>query len=184
MKGRGASIRLLRSDDASTPNGGEAALTFDNIYTRFAPYVAAIAYKLTGTNSETEDILQEVFCQCAGKWRALKTWDDVKPWLATVAVRITRRHLQRKRRFRFGSPVTIDSLSSREASPEASAEVRQALNLMSSLTVDQRIAWVLYHAEEEDIDTIATRCGWSRATVKRRLQEARILLSEMTHEIE
>jgi DNA-directed RNA polymerase specialized sigma24 family protein len=99
-----------------------------------------------------------------------------------VAVRITRRHLQRKRRFRFGSLFEIDDLTSGQASPEANAELRQAMNLMARLTVDQRIVWVLFHAEEEDIDTIAARCGSSRATVKRRLQEARILLSEMTNE--
>ncbi len=183
VKGQAATIRLVGSEDEPSLGEPETPLSFDAIYQRFAPYVATIAYRLSGTYGDTEDIIQEVFFQVSRKWRLFRTWFDVKPWLATVTVRICRRQLNRQRRWRWALPLALESISCRAVSPEASAEVKQAVGLLSQLTVDQRIAWVLFHAEGEDIDTIALQCGCSRATVKRRLQEARILLSEWTHEI-
>ena len=158
------------------------ALTFEAIYRRFAPYVAAIAYKLTGRHEEAEDIVQEVFSQSVGKLTHLTGWSDVKAWLATVTVRTARRHLQRRRRLFFRDPVSMAELPDGRGGPEARAEVRQLFALLENLTADQRIAWVLFYGQEEGIDDIATICDVSRATVKRRLQEARVLLAEMTHE--
>src|SRR5882724_4133635 len=69
------------------------------VFRGHARYVAAIALRLLGCDDEVDDVVQEVFVAAMRGLHTLREPAAIRGWLATVAVRVARRKL-RRRRFR------------------------------------------------------------------------------------
>src|SRR5687767_273413 len=101
MKRRGIApmLRVVRTpDDApdsrlnlSTTPGAETDPAVDrsleSLYDRYAPYIAAIATRILGRESEIEDVVQDVFASAVRGLRRREDDREIKSWLATVTVR-------------------------------------------------------------------------------------------------
>lgn len=174
-------LRLVGKFDAPGQDPLPGLMDFDVLFRRFAPYVARIAYKLTGNDRDSEEICQEVFLRLSKKLHTLATIDDVRPWLATVTVRTAKRYMHR---FRFWSRLrrepTFDSIDTpgENLSGEDKVALGQLYRQLSSLPPRHRTVWVLFHGEGHALEEIAEICGQSLSTTKRDLATARTALRE------
>lgn len=78
------------------------------LYVRYGEEVYRTAYRITGSEADAEDVLQDIF---VGLRDALRTFDlgrPLAPWLSRVAVRTTLTHLRsrsrRQRRHAMAQP--------------------------------------------------------------------------------
>src|SRR2546428_2424037 len=85
------SLRLVRPSDQLPKD------ELDALFRSYSRYVASIALRLLGRDDEIDDIVQEVFVVAMHGLRKLREPNAIRGWLATVAVRIARRKLRRRR---------------------------------------------------------------------------------------
>lgn len=155
---------------------GERPGPLDEVYRRYGPYVAAVILRLTGRDADVEDLVQDVFVEAARAIESLREPEAIKGWLATIAVRTTRRTLRlRKMRGFLGLDAGADytRVIDGAVAPHTSSEDRLLLasvyQILDKLAVDDRVAFVLHHIEGEKLDAVARLCGCSCATAKRRI---------------
>jgi len=145
------------------------------VYRKYSPYVASIALRLVGRDGDVDDIVQEVFLQALKGLAQLREPGALKGWLATVTVRVSRRRLQlRKLKSWVGldEDTGYESVASPSASPEQRALLSRVYRVLDEISVDQRLAWTLRMVEGEQLEAVASLCGCSLATAKRRIAAA------------
>jgi RNA polymerase sigma-70 factor (ECF subfamily) len=158
-----------------------AALDLDSLFRRYAPYVAAVAHRLLGRDEDVDDTVQEVFLAAVRGLSSIRDPGAVKGWLARVAVRSARRRLQKRRLrafFGFDDTAAYESVADRGASPEQRALLERVYRVLDGMSANERIAWSLRHIEGEPLDGVATLCGCSLATAKRRIASAARVIEE------
>jgi RNA polymerase sigma-70 factor (ECF subfamily) len=171
-----SNVRALRPALRSVAPEPIHALTLDDVYRRDCRYVAAVILRISGRRAELEDLIQEVFAEAAAGFDALREPAAVRGWLATIAVRVTRRRLRRRRLYALiglDAGTDYEDVAGAEASPFDRASVAQVYRALDELGVDDRVAFVLHHVEGETLEAVAARCGCSRTTAKRRIARAR-----------
>jgi RNA polymerase sigma-70 factor (ECF subfamily) len=166
-----APLRLV--DAAERP----AADDVDAVFRSYSGYVASVALRLLGRDADVDDVVQEVFLIAMRGLRNLREPAAIKGWLATVAVRIARRRL-RKRRVRqfFGLEGEPDYAGVVAASQDKALLITRAYEILDELPVDQKIAWMVRHVEGEALESVAKICDCSLATAKRRIAAAQSAL--------
>ena len=108
---------------------------------------------------------------------------QIRGWLKTVALRRAVRKIRWARvRARFGLGSNQLSQDTIVASPDASPEDRAALaelfRVLEKMPVELRLAWSFRYLSEETIESVATYCGCSLATAKRRIAAAQERINE------
>lgn len=152
----------------------------DTLYRRFAPYVAAVAFRLLGRDEELDDVVQDVFVQALRGLAQLREPEAVKGWLARVTVRLAVRRLRRRRLWRALAPASFDyeQLAASDASPEQRALLAKVYRVLDQLPARARVIWVLRHVQRASLHEIVDLTGASQSTVQRKLREAEDHLTE------
>jgi RNA polymerase sigma-70 factor (ECF subfamily) len=153
----------------------------DQVFRRFAPYVARIAGRILGPQQDVEDLVQDVFLDAHRGMRSLRDPDAVRHWLATVTVRKSRRLLGRRRVMRWiglDAPLDPATIPDTSVSAEGRAYVAAVHRILDDVSVDARIAWIMHRVEGEALERVADACGCSRATAHRRICEAQAALEK------
>jgi len=157
------------------PSGTPGEVPLDDVYRRYCRYVAAVALRLDGRQTEVDDVVQEVFVEAARGIRGLRDPEAVKGWLATITVRVVRQRLRRRRMRRlFGLDASTDyvDLVDPGASPVDRLLVRAVYRILDELPVEDRLAFTLHAIEGQKLDEVARLCGCSSSTAKRRIARA------------
>ena len=145
------------------------------------PYVRRVLYRVLGAeDSEHEDLVQEVFTRAIAGIRQLSSSSALRAWLTQIAVFSARGVIRRRKRsnwLRF-----LGEVPDRPAD-EAPASVREAARavyqIIEKMPVDERIPYSLRAMEGMDLMELATACGVSVATVRRRLARAEARFSRL-----
>jgi RNA polymerase sigma-70 factor, ECF subfamily len=177
-KGR-ASLQIVPRAPAEEAAGD--VLDAEWLFRRYSPYVAAVAHRLLGRDEDVDDTVQEVFVAALRGMGQLREPAAVKGWLAQVTVRTARRRLRVRRLFAFfgaDERPTYEHVVDAGASPEQRALLARIYRSLDGLPADHRLAWVLRHVQGERLDDVATLCGCSLATAKRRIGAAEQALSK------
>ena len=151
----------------------------DGLYRELRPFVFSIAYRMLGTASEAEDVVQESFLRFhrAGG-------DEIrapKSFLATVATRLSIDRLRSARARReqyFGTwlpepIVTDDELEARDEADTADSLSLAFLVLLESLTPVERAVFLLREVFEYDYGEIARIVGKREDNVRQIAARAR-----------
>jgi RNA polymerase sigma-70 factor, ECF subfamily len=168
-----APLRLVRGDE---PDG-----SLDGIYRRYCRYVAAVILRLDARPDDLEDLIQDVFVEAARGIEGLRDAEAIRGWLATIAVRLVRRRLRRRRLKRFlGLDRGADStqVADAAASPVDKLVLVEVYRVLDRLPVDERVAFTLHHIEGETLDVVARLCACSKATTKRRIARAQAAIEQ------
>jgi RNA polymerase sigma-70 factor (ECF subfamily) len=157
------------------------------LYRRFSPYVAAVAVRLMGRDSELDDLVQDVFLQAMRGISQLRDPDAVKGWLAKVTVRLAVRRLRKRRVLQAlhlsGGQAEYLQLAAAGASPDQRALLAKVYHVLDRLPAHTRVIWLLRHALGEPLTAVVELSGLSQSTVQRRLREAEALLAkELNHD--
>jgi RNA polymerase sigma-70 factor (ECF subfamily) len=149
------------------------------------PHLVAVAYRLTGTVADAEDIVQDAWL----RWHAAENRDDVvdlRAWLTTVVSRLALDRLRsavHRRETYTGNwlpePVVTgfdetDPLSAVVASEDARFA---AMVVLERLSPDQRVAFVLHDGFAMPFAEVAEVLGTSESAARQLASRARKALS-------
>ncbi len=170
----------LRVVQTGQPDPGP--LTFEGLYQRYSSYVAGVATRLLGREADVDDAVQNVFCEVLDGLSTLRDPAAVKPWLATLTVRVVRSKLRRRRvRTFIGLDEATDyaELTLPGTSAETAVLLGRVYRVLDELPVNERIAWSLRYVEGEQLEGVAAACGCSLATAKRRIAAAQSVIQKV-----
>ncbi len=158
-------VQRIREGDRAA----EAAL-----YTRHARAVAVTVTRLLRSHQDAQDVLQDTFIVALEEIGDLRDPGAVRGWLLQIAIRQVHRCFRRRRLLGvLGVTPSEDAMLETLAADGVSSEVRTELALidrvLSTLAVEERIAWVLRRVEGRSLDEVAAACRCSLATAKRRI---------------
>ena len=144
-------------------------------YSEFRPLMFSIAYRMTGSISDAEDIVQEAFLRLTRVLRDGASIDSPKAYLATAATRLAISHLRsaRVRRESYvGAWLPEPLLTGSEPDPAERAEMSDSLSmaflvLMESLTPTERAVFLLHEVFGYGYQDIADITGKSEPNCRR-----------------
>jgi RNA polymerase sigma-70 factor (ECF subfamily) len=166
MNVRQLHLRVVRtSEDPGGP------LDFDTLFRRYAPYVAGVAARLLGRDDhEVEDVVQDVFWIASRRLHRIHSLEAARPWLVTVAVRVVRKRLRRRKwRQLFQREPEAVEVPATGTTAEEYALLQRMYRVLDTVRAEDRLAWLLRHVEQERLEDVALACGCSLATAKRRI---------------
>jgi RNA polymerase sigma-70 factor (ECF subfamily) len=168
-----SSLAAPEIDDATLVAGVIAGneQAFTKLYRRHARYVAGVVYRLLGSDSELDDVVQETFCDALRAIEGLREPAGFRPWLARIAVRRVHKRLAKRRRWSWLKE-GVSHVMPRVSDPADRQRVETLYAALDAMSPDIRIPWVLHVVEGELLEDVATMCEVSLATVKRRIAAA------------
>jgi RNA polymerase sigma-70 factor (ECF subfamily) len=148
------------------------------LYRRHAGYLLGLATRLLGSRGDAEEIVQDAFLAGFEQLGTLRDPGALRGWLGQIAVNLVRHRLRRLRLLRAlgldrgADDATLEALAAPGVHPEACGELALFDRVLARLRADLRIAWMLRHVEGLELTEVASVCGCSLATIKRRLADA------------
>ena len=141
----------------------------------------AIAYRMLGSVSEAEDIVQEGFLRLHRARDAGERIESPRAYLSTVVSRLSLDHLRsaRVRRETYvGEWLPEPLVASADDDPARKAEIADSVSLaflvlLESLSPEQRAAFLLHEVFEEPYDRIAEIVGTSAQNARQLVARAR-----------
>jgi len=150
------------------------------LYRRHAAYLLAIAARLLGNRSEGEEVVQDTFVTAFEQLQTLREPAALRGWLAQIAVSLVRRRLRRVRLMRVlgldhgVDDATLAALAAPGSHPDQRAELALIDRALQTVAANVRIAWMLRQVEGLELAEVASACGCSLATAKRRIAAAEV----------
>jgi RNA polymerase sigma-70 factor (TIGR02957 family) len=160
--------------------------SLERLFEELRPGAFAIAYRMLGSVSEAEDVVQEAFLRLHRMLREGERVESPRAYLATVVTRLCIDQLRsaRARRERYvGEWLPEPLLASDEADPARHAEVADSLSLaflvlLESLSPEQRAAYLLREVFDYPYDQIARIVGKSEDNTRQLVTRARRQVQE------
>jgi RNA polymerase sigma factor (sigma-70 family) len=145
------------------------------------PRAFAIAYRMLGSVSEAEDVVQEAYLRLHRAEREGERIESPRAYLSTVVTRLAIDQLRSARARRetyVGEWLPEPLLADPEADPARQAEVADTLSLaflvlLESLSPEQRAVFLLREVFDYPYDRIAEIVGKSEANVRQLAVRAR-----------
>ena len=147
---------------------------------RFAPAVILLARRALGSESEAEDVAQEVFQRVFAKASTLREPDRLRSFVFSFAIRVLKTELRAKRTrgwLSFHRPETLIDLSGAPTDMESRDLLRRFYGLLDRLAPRHRLVFVLRYLESMTLEEVAAHMELSLSTVKRSLERATSKLS-------
>ena len=158
----------------------------EGTYQEFRPLMFSIAYRMTGSVSDAEDIVQEAFLRLTRVLRDGAVIASPKAYLATATTRLAINHLRsaRVRRESYvGAWLPEPLLAGPEPDPAEHAEMSDSLSmaflvLLESLSPTERAVFLLHEVFGYDYREIAEITGKTEPNCRQILARARQHLDE------
>jgi len=167
------------------------------LFARYRPLIFSIAYRMTGSALDAEDLAQETYLRWQGSDRAAVA--DPKAYLTTVVTRLAIDHLRaaRVRREEYAGPWLPEPIAT-DGSDDAAATAELAdslslafLVLLENLTPVERAVFLLHDIFVYPFDEVARIVGKAEANcrqiagrARRRVREGRPRFAVSPHEHE
>jgi RNA polymerase sigma-70 factor (TIGR02957 family) len=153
-------------------------------YAEHRPLLFSIAYRMTGSVSDAEDIVQEAFARLAQALRGGTPVSEPKAYLATTATRLALNHLRSARLHResyLGTWLPEPVLT--RPGPEEHAEMADSLSMaflvvLESLSPAERAVFLLHEVFGYEHKEIAEMTSTSEANSRQILARARRHVNE------
>src|SRR5215211_8057644 len=143
------------------------------------PHLLAVAYRLTGTVADAEDVVQDAWL----RWERAKPGEiaDLRAWLTTVVSRLSLDRLRsaaHRRETYIGEWLPEPIVTTGEDDPLSVVVSRDdarfaAIVVLERLTPDQRVAFVLHDGFAVPFPEIASILGVSDAAARQLASRAR-----------
>jgi RNA polymerase sigma-70 factor, ECF subfamily len=177
-------------------SGRSAADDGTAVFAAERPRLTGIAYRVTGSLADAEDVVQEAWLRFSNAWESSSSSSEPieRPaaWLTTVVARIALDHLKAARRDRevyvgpwLPEPIASDPLAVSRPGPEEMAELSSSLTLgflhvLETLSPLERVVFVLADVFDVPFKEIASTvdkspdaCRQIASRARRRVHEAR-----------
>jgi RNA polymerase sigma factor (sigma-70 family) len=150
---------------------------FATLVRRHGPMVFALARRMLRDAHAAEDVFQATFLVLASTARTIRRRGSVSSWLYGVAHRLAARARLAGRRWEIDARNGIAMSQQQPDAALTQRELETALDEgLKELADRYRAPLVLCYLEGQTQDEAARRLGWSKATLRRRLERGRELL--------
>lgn len=160
---------------------------FDQLMKLYQPKALRVAYLISASYADSEDIVQETFVACYMNRHELKNPEAFKSWFYRTLSRNAWRVCRKQKREQPSEEVE----SEEKAAPGEllknlvqKEEEQQIYRAIYSLPVKHRTVIVLYYYNQMSIKEIAKTIGCLEGTVKSRLYHAKKKLREILEQEE
>lgn len=136
----------------------------EEAYVRNAPAALRLAYFLTGDREQAEDLVQEAFARVAGRFRHLRSIDDLDAYLRRAVVNLFSSNLRRRRVEHAWLERERSARTDHHAAPDP-AERDEMWRALQRLPDRQRTAVVLRFYEDLPEREAATLMGCSTSAL-------------------
>ena len=189
--------RGVRAKERSTPPQGPtdselASLARDKdpraatlVWDRYSGLVRGVLHRSLGPGHDVEDLLQDVFVGFFKNVASLRDVGSLRPFLVGIAMRTALTELRKRsvrRWLRLTSDGVLPEVAAPDEDPRAKEAVRRLYAVLDELSGRERLAFVLRHAEGNELTETAALLGVSLATVKRVLRRAEDLVESRARE--
>lgn len=163
----------------------------EQIFEKYRSQVFALAYRMTGSASEAEDLTQEVFLQVMRKIGSFQGRSSFSTWLYRVTVNRSRDYLRSRKRApelpgldtdgmqQAGDPLFTSTITSPESGAMASEAKRIVQEALMDLPVTLRAPLVLHELEGMEYREVARMLHLPVGTVKSRIFRGRLKLADL-----
>jgi len=155
---------------------------YADLFREHAKHVWGLCYRMTGSASDADDLVQETFARAMAHPPA-RTDEPWRPWLVRVAVNLARDQLRRRKRAPYTGPWLPSPIETDDAAaPDEDVERRYGmlesvsfafLIAVEALTPRQRAVLLLRDVLEYSVQETATALDLSEANVKTTHHRAR-----------
>jgi RNA polymerase sigma-70 factor (ECF subfamily) len=142
---------------------------------RFAPSVIVMAARALGSESEAEDLAQEIFYRVFAKAKTLREPERLRSFVFSFAIRVLKTELRRRKTrawLSFHRPETLVDLGGEPTDIESRDLLRRFYALLDRLAPRHRLVFALRHLESMTVEEVAAHMDLSVSTVKRALERA------------
>jgi RNA polymerase sigma-70 factor (ECF subfamily) len=156
-------------------NGGEAA-AFDALYYRYRDWVARLAQRFCGNETDALDVLQETFLYLHRKFPGFLLTARLTTFLYPVV-----KHLAlaiRRKRGRMGEDLGALELMAAPPKPSPREGIEDLRTVLSAVPEIHREVLLMRYIDEMSLEEIANALGIPLGTVKSRIHNALKLLAE------
>ncbi|MEY3021589.1 MAG: hypothetical protein RIS86_787 [Planctomycetota bacterium] len=186
--------------EASAPGANRAfekdpARAIPALFERFGPRTYALAYRITGSPAEAEDVVQEAFLQAFRRWETFDGRADPGTWLYAIAARAAKRRFRKRKDgtsrrsqmksftellpFRDKGVIDLAIDRADPADPLMRAEARELVHdAILALPGPYRVPVVMKDILEMPLADISEALGLQVETVKTRIHRGRLALRE------
>lgn len=155
------------------------------LYDHFQPIVERTLVRIVGSEPELPDLVHETFLSAMRSLGSVRDPQALPVWMMRVAVRTAadwlRRH-GRRRWLTLLNPPAEEASTLTEMDVDGAEAVRETYRILAELPVDERIAFSLRFIDGRELTEVATSCGCSLATAKRRLSRAEIMFVKLARQ--
>ena len=145
---------------------------FSILIEAYQPAVFNLAFRLTGSAQEADDLAQESFLRAFEKLGQFRRGERFFTWLYTISLNVIRNHLRRRRSrppVESGPEETAESVSDPAESVIVSEQSRILTGYLLRLSEPVREALVLRYYQGLTFDEIALVTGDSLSAVKMKI---------------
>ncbi len=160
---------------------------FDRIMKLYQPKALRVAYLISGSYADSEDIVQETFVACYLKRQELRNPEAFKSWFYRSLARNAWKVCRKKKWEQPSEEVYGESLAAPgEILADMVMKEEESLlyDAIMNLPVKLRTVIVLYYYNQMSIKEIARACGCLEGTVKSRLYNGKRKLREILEQQE
>lgn len=167
--------------DLAARAGSGDALAFRLLLARHYDRIFRLAWRLTGTRVDAEDVAQEVCVKLATAVRAYRGEADVATWIWRITYNAATDVLRQRQRITPVAPSDMLMLAEgpAEDTPGHDTESRQLWAQVARLPRQQRDAVMLVYGEEMSHAAAASVMGCSEKTVSWHIHEAKKRLKSL-----
>jgi RNA polymerase sigma-70 factor (ECF subfamily) len=154
---------------------------FEALYRTHAPRLYALASRISGSSSEGEDLLQEIFLQAYRRLDSFRGEAALGTWLYRLAVNHCLDYVRSRRGKMTKMTTTLDAERGQEPTSRADnpAERLDLERAIGRLPDGCRNAFVLHDVEGFDHKEVAMMLGIAEGTSKSQVFKARLKLRAM-----
>jgi len=154
-----------------TPSRLPLRVVTEEVVRHYAPMIYRLALTRTKSQSDADDIFQEVFLKLSAREKPFETEEHRKAWLLRVTINACNSHFVAPWR---QNVVSMDGME--EIAADMTSEDRDVYRQVLKLPAPMREAVILYYYEDLSVREIAAVSGTSESNVKKRLERARAKL--------
>jgi RNA polymerase sigma-70 factor (sigma-E family) len=157
---------MQEATDLTTERGAERSGRLEDLYERHIGAGMRLAYLLTGNRQQAEDLVQEAFVRCVGRFRHLRVPDAFDAYLRRAIVNLHTSGLRRRRLERaWLASERVHAARSASSLPDVAGR-EDLWRALAKIPARQRAALVLRFYEDLSERETANVLGSSVAAVK------------------
>lgn len=138
------------------------------LYDRYGNKVNHLVWRLLGADSEHDDVVHTIFVTILSSIKKLKKPESLSDWITGITINSVRREIRRRKYRRILHLVPEYPEGGESLSGDNQVLTGRVFSILNKMNTDDHMVFVLRFIERYTLGEIASSCGCSLATAKRR----------------